>query len=114
MIAHVILFSPQRDLDAAARENVVAALAVAVRATPVVRRCRIGRRILHGLPGYEQAMRDDYQYAAILEFDDLDGLREYLQHPAHQAIAVEFASKSDAALAYDYELVEIDEAGRLL
>jgi hypothetical protein len=109
VIAHVILFSPRAGLDAVAQQAVLDALAAAVRATPVVRRCRIGRRVRHGLPGYEQAMRDDYQYAAILEFDDLAGLGEYLAHPAHAAIAAEYASKSTAALAYDYELADLDD-----
>jgi hypothetical protein len=109
MIAHIILFSPRAGLDTSAHQAVLDALAAAVRATPVVRRCRIGRRVQHGLPGYEQAMRDDYQYAAILEFDDLTGLREYLAHPAHAGIAAEYASKAAAALAYDYAVAELDD-----
>jgi hypothetical protein len=110
VIAHVILLAPRPGIDAAGRKGVLDALEAAVRGTPVVRRCRIGRRVVHGLPGYEAAMRDDYQYCAILEFDNLEGLREYLQHPAHDAIAAEFGARAASALAYDYELVELDEA----
>jgi hypothetical protein len=74
-----------------------------------VRDCRVGRRVKHGLPGYEQSMPTDYEFAAIIEFDSLDGLRAYLQHPAHDAIAGHFGQAA-AALAYDYEIVSLNEA----
>jgi hypothetical protein len=57
---------------------------------------------LHGLPGYEQLMREDYEYALVLEFEDLPGLREYLTAPAHEQLAGLF-SQATAALAYDYD-----------
>ena len=59
-------------------------------------------------------MRDDYQYLLILEFDDLEGLRAYLQHPAHGAIGGFFTSAASASLAYDYEVVDLREAEGLL
>ena len=55
---------------------------------------------------YEQLMRVDYEYAALLEFDDLDGLNAYLAHPAHEALAARFFESFDEALMYDYELAE--------
>ena len=65
------------------------ALTVAIRDIPSVRRARIGRRVTHGRP-YEQLMDVDYEYAAVLEFDDVDGLQAYLAHPAHEALAARF------------------------
>lgn len=109
MIAHVILFQPRPGLTTEQRDAVLAALASAARGTPTVRSCRIGRRVKHGLPGYEQAMPQDFEFAAILEFDHVDGLREYLQHPAHDSIGEHFATAAAAALAYDYEMVSLDE-----
>ena len=44
-------------------------------------------RVLHGR-AYESLMHVDYQYAAVLEFDDSAGLRAYLEHPAHQRLAI--------------------------
>jgi len=114
MIAHVVLFRPRPGLTADGRRRVLAAMLTAARSVPTVRRCRIGRRILHGLPGYEQSMREDYEYAAVLEFDDEQGLREYLQHPAHADIGLQFTSSAAASLAYDFHLVEADEAERRL
>jgi hypothetical protein len=114
MIAHVILFSPRPDLTEGERRAVLEALASAVGGAPTVRRCRVGRRVKQGLPGYEQAMRPDYEYAAILEFDDLDGLRAYLRHPSHAAIGEAFTTRASGALAYDYELLELPDASRLV
>ena len=114
MIAHIVLFRPRPGLSAPERSAMLEAMQAAARNAPSVRRCRIGRRHIHGLPGYEQSMREDYEYAAVLEFEDERGLRAYLQHPAHERIGEQFTSGAAAALAYDYELVEIEEAGRLL
>jgi hypothetical protein len=112
VIAHIILFEPRADLTAAQRAEVAAALGRAAAAAPSVRSCRIGRRVTHGLPGYEQGMTQDFQFAAVLEFDDVDGLREYLRHPAHAGIGAHFTGAAAAALAYDYEIVSLDEASK--
>lgn len=114
MIAHVILFQPRPDLTRAQRAAVLSALSDAAREAPTVRACRIGRRVKHGLPGYEQAMPQDFEYAAIIEFDSVDGLKAYLRHPAHQAIGQHFATAAAAALAYDYEMVGLEDASRLM
>ena len=114
MIAHVILFQPHPELTPAQRGAVLAALESAVRKAPTVRACRIGRRVLHGLPGYEQSMAQDFEFAAILEFDDVDGLRAYLQHPAHHVIGQHFSTAAAAALAFDYEMVPLEQARALL
>ena len=51
-------------------------------------------------------MRDDYEFALMLEFDDLAGLKSYLQHPAHTAAGHHFTASASRSLAYDYELAE--------
>ena len=114
MIAHVVLFSPSPSLGAEQKSAILQGLTQAVRQCPTVRTCRIGRRIRHGLPGYEQRMREDFQYYLLLEFDDVEGLRAYLGHPAHAAIGGFFTSAASASLAYDYEVVELEEAKGLL
>ena len=111
MIAHVILFSPRPDLPDAERRAILDGLTAAAHDIPTVRRCRIGRRVRHGLPGYEQAMREDYQFAAVIEFDDMAGLQAYLQHPAHSAIGRHFTQSARAALAYDFLLTDAASTG---
>ena len=51
-------------------------------------------------------MRVDYEYAALFDFDDLAGLKAYLEHPAHEALATRFFEVLDEALMYDFELEE--------
>jgi len=114
MITHLVLFSPQQTLDAEHQAAILESLQRAVTQCPTVLACRIGRRVRHGLAGYEQHMREDYQYVLALEFDDVDGLRAYLRHPAHDQIGGFFTSAASASLAYDYEMVELGDAGSLL
>ena len=105
MITHLVLFRPRAGLSPVERIELTDALRTALRAIPSIRRARIGRRVTHGRP-YEQAMRVDYEFAALLEFDDMSGLKAYLEHPAHDALATRFFSVVDEALMYDFELGE--------
>lgn len=114
MIGHLVLFRPDESLARGDREAIVQALATIVRECPAIRACRVGRRVRQGLPGYEQAMTVDYAYALLLEFDDVDGLREYLTHPAHDRLGSFFSSAGTGALAYDYEFMDLSAAGRAL
>ena len=104
MIAHVVLFTPRPDLSADERRALLEALVAASGEIPAIRRFSVGKRVKHGLPGYEQMMRDDYEFAAIVEFDDLDGLKSYLTHPAHATLGRHFTSSAARSLAYDYEI----------
>jgi Stress responsive A/B Barrel Domain len=106
VIAHVILFSPKPDLSDAERRDLLDSLVAASAGIPTIRGFRVGRRVTHGLPGYEQSMRDDYEFAAIVEFDDMDGLKSYLAHPSHAAIGRHFMASAARSLAYDYTLVD--------
>lgn len=106
MIVHIVLFEPRADLSDADRQRVIADMKAAAASIPSLRRCRIGRRILHGLPGYEAAMRTNFQYAAIMEFADQEGLEAYLRHPAHHSAGQHFTTSASSALAYDYEVSE--------
>ena len=114
MIAHVVLLQPRATLSADQRREALATLTREALQIPEIRRFRIGRRVRHALPGYEQQMAQDYEFALIIEFDDVEALTRYLRAPAHGALAHLFASATDAALAYDYEIVEPTAASTLL
>jgi hypothetical protein len=107
VIAHVVLFQPRPDLTDAERADALALLSKAATGVPEVRTLRLGRRIRHGLPGYEQLMQQDFEYALIVEVDDLDALKRYLQAPAHAALGQLFYRASSAALAYDYTVEDV-------
>jgi hypothetical protein len=99
------MFRPRPGLSDAERRDLAAAFRDALRGIPSIRRARIGRRVTHGR-GYETLMRADYPYAAVLEFDDLAGLKAYLEHPVHEALASRFFATFEEALMYDFDLKE--------
>ena len=105
MIAHVVLFKPRADLSPEARHRLVESFEAALRQIPSIRRARVGKRILHGR-GYETLMTVDYQYAAVIEFDDAAGLNGYLEHPVHERLAAQFFETFEQALIYDFELTD--------
>ena len=105
MITHTVLFRPRSDISAADTRALADALLTVAREVPSLRRLRVGPRVRIGRP-YESLMRTDYTFAALLEFDDVNGLRAYLDHPAHEQLAARFFDAFDEALMYDFELEE--------
>jgi hypothetical protein len=105
VITHVVLLRPRSDLSAAERAGLAQALRSAIETIPSIRRARIGRRVTFGR-GYEQLMRTDYEFAALLDFDDLPGLQAYLDHPVHEVLATRFFQVLEEALMYDFETDE--------
>ena len=103
MIAHIVLLQPRADLTDAQRQEALATLERATADVPEIRRARLGRRVKHGLPGYEQLMPHDFAFALILEFEDVDALKRYLTAPAHDALGHLFYTATSTALAYDYQ-----------
>lgn len=106
VISHVVLMKPRADLSAAGRQALVAAFERALRDIPSVRSVRIGRRVVHGA-AYEALSPDAGDYLAVIDFDDLAGLQEYLRHPAHEELGARFYQALSAALVYDYEITGI-------
>lgn len=105
MIAHVVLFSPRADVDAAAREALIAALERACSDIPQIRRVRVGHRRVLGY-AYDTLAPVQFEYAAILEFDCEADLRAYLEHPAHAELGERFRLSAAAAFAHDFEIVD--------
>jgi hypothetical protein len=112
VVSHVVLFRLRRDLQPVDREGFVHALEVALRDIPTIRRFQIGRRITFGA-GYEQGL-PDFDFCSVIDFDDLAGLRAYLEHPAHEAIGARFNASIERGLVYDYEMGGPEQARTLL
>jgi acetyl-CoA carboxylase alpha subunit len=102
-----VLFRPKVDLSDGDRAELEQAFLDAHREIGSISRARIGHRITVGRP-YERLMTVDYTHAAILEFDDLAGLRAYLEHPTHARLAARFFATFETALMYDFELESAD------
>lgn len=101
-VAHVVLFDLRPDLDAEGKRRFREALVKALAAIPAVRRCRVGRRLTVGAR-YEQS-NGAYAFVAAIEFDDVTGLRSYLEHPAHAELGALFWSSTARSLVLDFEL----------
>ena len=112
MVTHIVLMKPRPDLSAADRRAFVVAFERAHREIPTIRHVRIGRRVCHGA-GYERTALDAADFLAMLDFDDLAGLQEYLRHPSHHELGVRFRASLSSALVYDFEMVGAEELGRL-
>ena len=102
MITHVVAMKPRTDLSTRDREAFVEAFELAVRQIPVVRGVRVGRRVTHGAL-YEKAAPDAADFVILIDFDDLDGLKTYLRHPAHDAVSAHFNRLLDSGWVYDFE-----------
>lgn len=107
MVAHIVLLKPRPDLRRDERERFVAAFERAVRAVPDVRGVRVGTRVRHGA-GYESAMPDSADFLAVIDFDNLEGLKRYLVHPSHEELGALFGQYLSAALVYDFEISGLD------
>lgn len=113
MITHLVLLQPRVDLTRVDRRAFVTAFERAVRDIPSVRGVRVGLRVKHGA-GYEQGMPDTVDLLATLDFDDLDGLKAYLTHPAHAELGMLFGKSLASALVYDFEVGDIQMLERLI
>jgi hypothetical protein len=112
MVFHIVLFRPRPDLADDDRADLVSALGEALGAIPSIRRFHLGKRVVHGA-GYESLMNVSLDYSAVIEFDDLAGLRAYLDHPAHRALGARFMQSLESSAIFDYEVMSADAVGRL-
>jgi hypothetical protein len=106
VLVHVVLFRPKPDISEETRREMFDALWTAASGIPTVRRFHVGARKTHGA-AYETFMREDFPFAAIIEFDDLEGLQAYLRHPHHEKLGALFYQLQEMALAYDYDMTAV-------
>jgi len=86
VIAHIVLFQPKATATDTDRVAFARHFERACREIPSVRRAAVGKRTEID-PGYPRSFGDgNYAFAAVLEFDDRDGLIAYLQHPLHKEL----------------------------
>jgi len=103
VIAHVVLFRPRRDLSAADATQLIESFDRALRAIPSIRRARVGHRTRIGAQ-YEQLPQADLPYAAVIEFDDVAGLKAYLEHGEHAEVGQRFFASAEETLVIDFEM----------
>jgi hypothetical protein len=108
LIAHIVLFRLRPEVSPEERRALLDAWATALNDIPTIRRARVGRRVRIGR-SYESLTRLDFPYAAVLEFDRVETLRAYLDHPAHEAMATRLFAAIEDTLIYDFEVTASPE-----
>jgi hypothetical protein len=111
VILHVVLFTPRSDLRTADYDQFAAALDRALTTIPSVVSHRIGRRLATGA-AYDAGPRR-FEYCAVIEFENRDGLAAYLSHPAHDELGRLFYTMSADAFAGDFDAVDTPPAAAL-
>ena len=108
---HVVLFTPRADATHAERQRLGQSLDLALTSIPSVRGFRVGRRVrtgaaYDGLPG-------DFEFCAVIEFDDSVALKSYLHHPVHAELGRLFYVTARNAFAGDFDAVDRSPADAL-
>jgi hypothetical protein len=103
MIAHLVLFTPRPTLSRDEGLQFHHALTTALETIPSIVSYRVGRRVRTGAAYDVTAI--DFEFFALIEFNDRQGLADYLSHPAHAELGRVFHETSERALALDYDAV---------
>ena len=103
MISHVVLFRPKSDLTHDEREGLARAFEHAVQRIPTVRAVRVGKRTTVGA-AYDQQSGETPDILIAIDFDDVSGLRTYLEHPAHVELGERFNRAANTALVFDFDV----------
>lgn len=96
MIRHVVMFKLRRDADPAEVEDWLRRLRGLPGQIDFVKNFSVGRDQLH-LPR-------SYDVALVCDFDTLDLVKEYGDHPAHVPVAATSRSLSEHICSVDFEL----------
>lgn len=107
MIAHIVLFNLKPSILKAEMRSFIRELERLLRAIPSVQRATIGRSIQVDA-GYPRAFGDRaFNFVAVLEFADTDGLVSYLRHPLHGEVGRKFWEYCDAASIVESRMADV-------
>lgn len=109
MIAHVVLFEPKSTTTMSERDAFLDVIRVAVSEIETVRRSFVGLRQKVGA-SYEHTFGDmAYSYASVVEFDDIKGLKVYLEHPLHLKVGQLFWQHCERTLILDVDCFWVND-----
>jgi hypothetical protein len=113
VVVHIVLFRPKGSLSSSDQRALVSSIEQVAASIPSIRRFRVGRAIPDP-PAYQLQGFPDLPYVAILEFDDRAALDSYLEHHTHGDLGRRFNEGAEAALIYDYEVMDASAARSLV
>ncbi len=99
MIKHIVLFKLKDSVDEAEKHSVMKAFKAAIEALPKYIPCI--RKIEVGL---NTNPAENWHLALYSEFDTLDDVQTYANHPLHQAAARLLAEVKESRSCVDYEI----------
>ena len=106
MIVHLVLFNPKPGIPEARRQEFAETVQRTCRQVASVKRAVIGRRTEIDA-GYARAFGEKtYEYLAEMEFENQEGLDEYLNHPLHDRLGRMFWELCESTVVL--ECVAID------
>lgn len=101
MIAHVVLFEPKETISDSDRDAFLETMKTAFQEIPTVTRSMVAKRTIIGA-GYESKIGEQtYSYVCVAEFEGVEELRSYLNHPLHQRLGQLFWQNCDRTLIVD-------------
>jgi hypothetical protein len=106
MISHIVLFEPKTGLSEADVRDFAQHLKAAMSSAPSVRRAMVGRRVDIDAGGGRKFGDATYTFSAVVEFDDSEGLIEYLQHPTHVELGRLFWLHCERTVVLEVESVD--------
>ena len=106
MILHVVLYQPKPSATPEELSGLVKALEVASREIPSIRQVRVGRAVDLGFSYSNWSKDQNSLNVAVFEFEDLDALKAYLTHEAHQRLAALFWSTCDKPTIIDVSALD--------
>jgi hypothetical protein len=108
MIAHVVLFEPKATITEADRDTFLDAMKLAFREIPTVARSMVAKRQSIGA-GYEAKVGDKtYSYVSVVEFENVEALKSYLEHPLHGRLGQLFWQYCESTLIVDANCFWLD------
>lgn len=109
MIAHIVLFRPKGGVTVDQKKSFAQALMVVGRDVPEIRRAFVGRSVAVD-SGYHREFGDTtYPYAAVMEFEDREGLVAYLNHPSHRELGRLFWETCEATTIVEVETADLGQ-----
>jgi len=96
MIRHLIFFKFKPETTENDIKAIEAGLAALPAAIPEIESFEFGRDLVHA--------ERSYDFALVSLFKDLDSLKRYQLHPAHQEMLVQIRAACTQILAVDYQV----------
>jgi len=106
VISHIVLFTPKDGLTAGQTLLFAQQLQLTMGSVPSVRRATVGRRVEIDSGSTRSFGDTAYQFSAVVEFDGISGLLEYLSHPLHHELGRLFWEHCSATAILEVDAVD--------